>query len=145
MLFLIIKIPLNYWDIFYHLMTNTYSPLKEDVAYWDYLWALPERKYPGWWDDTAGFSARKKSIISCERSCKKMSRWVGWKGRFAARKKIQHKLWALPERRYPGWLDGTAGFSARKKSNISCERCLNEDIQVGWMARQVFPLEKNPS
>jgi hypothetical protein len=25
---------------------------------------------------------------------------------------------------------------------IICERCLNEDIQVGGMTRQVFPLEK---
>ncbi len=118
-LFSEIKNPLNCWDIFLHLMTITYSPLREDVAYWDYLWALPERRYPGWWDDMAGFSARKKSIITCERCLNKDIQVCEITGHIFRKKKppevgsaasdftawigsidLTGWSWALPDRRY---------------------------------------------
>jgi hypothetical protein len=37
-----------------------------------------------------------------------------------------------------------AGFSARKKSIITCERCLNKDIQVCEITGHIFRKKKPP-
>jgi hypothetical protein len=68
----------------------------------------------------AGFSARKKSIITCKRCLKEDGHCP----------------------LYPGRWDEREYFSIIKKSIIICERCLNKDFQVCGITGHIFSLEK---